>query len=358
MRIQTSLPGLTYAGLAAAVFAWICTSTGIYSISPQTLNSDRMVLLALSSAIAFSTIFAIAHVAFRSSGLSNRLAYAAAGAIGMTVALLIIMDPASRSVMFQSGEVFRSLILPAVSGWLVGTFYHWHAGFDTSGDDLEALEAAVEEHSQTMAAGGDAAVGLAAHIRTPTAEYFDGPMQVCSSFNAAVAAAVTAIMVSHISMWFFLILTQLRAFGFPAGSRAPSGKALPSGIAIPDYSQYTEALTAVLGSTLTMTLLLVIPVTLIVYATHLGLKAFGKLSYKDYGLAGLAVPLAISLPLFFALVVGLQLAIPFALAMMAYRRMAGLEPLSLPDDIQVKDRRTLIASNHARRRFARVIAKS
>jgi hypothetical protein len=50
------------------------------------------------------------------------------------------------------------------------------------------------------------------------------------------------------------------------------------------------------------------------------------------------------------------MAFPCAIAMLIYRNLAGLEPKPVAEDILVNDRRHLVGSDHARRRYGRVIA--
>jgi len=44
-----------------------------------------------------------------------------------------------------------------------------------------------------------------------------------------------------------------------------------------------------------------------------------------------------------------------ALVGLAYHRLAGREPLSLPDDIEVSDRRALVGADHVRRHVRRIV---
>jgi hypothetical protein len=50
-------------------------------------------------------------------------------------------------------------------------------------------------------------------------------------------------------------------------------------------------------------------------------------------------------------------AIPTAIAMLFYRYLAGLEPKALPEDVEVRDRRTLVGANHPRRRYSRIVGR-
>ena len=57
----------------------------------------------------------------------------------------------------------------------------------------------------------------------------------------------------------------------------------------------------------------------------------------------------------FAIMVVLPWILPSMAAIAVYHRLAGFEPLSLPDDIEVNDRRTLIAADHPRRQTRRIV---
>jgi hypothetical protein len=51
------------------------------------------------------------------------------------------------------------------------------------------------------------------------------------------------------------------------------------------------------------------------------------------------------------------MAFPSAIAMVIYRRLAGLEPKPIHEDIEVRDRRSLVGAQHARRRYGRIVMK-
>lgn len=366
MRVNTDLGAIAGGAAIAATIALVSASNGFLTTNPGALSTDRILLLAISTGVAFTAVFVVGHLAFRQSAVSHRLCYAALGALAMIAAMMIFADTQARNAAIVSGAFIPSLALPAAAGWLIGSFYHWFAKYDVEGDDIDALDALVRERGQPGNAEETAdlpsmdSASNPIYVSTATAEYFDGPTQVRSSLNAAVAAAVTGVMVSHIVMWFFLLAG---AYGSMPSSHKGSSSALfpikpsPIGVRLPDFAVLGDAFVSVLASGLLMSLMLFIPVALIILAGHLGLRAFGRSGYADYGLAGLAMPPVIGLVLIFMLPLGLQLAIPFAMAMLLYRKLAGLEPLAVREDIEVTDRRSLVAADHARRRFARVISR-
>lgn len=365
MRINTDLGAIAGGAAITATIAVVSVSNGFFTTNHSALSIDRTLLQSASMSIAFTTVFFVGHLLFRHLAVSHRLAYAGLGATAMIVALMVFADTQARTDAITSGSFLPSLALPAAAGWLIGSFYHWFAKYEIEGDDIDALDRMVRETGKTVdeTKPGDQPLKQeagAAYVRTATAEYFDGPTQVRNSLNAAVAAAVTGVMVSHIVMWFFLLAGSYSRI--PASTKGSSSalfpiKPSPIGVKLPDFALLGDAFVSVLASGLLMSLILFIPVALIILAGHLGLRAFGRSGYADYVLAGLAMPPVIGLVLLFMLPLGLQLAIPFALAMMLYRKLAGLEPLAVREDIEVTDRRSLVAADHARRRFARVISR-
>jgi len=104
----------------------------------------------------------------------------------------------------------------------------------------------------------------------------------------------------------------------------------------------------------------ILPFYILVRKAHAFLQARGKSALSSYIKAGLVVPglfflgfLALLGP--FALLFVLPWILPSMAAMGVYYRLAGMEPLALPDDIEVRDRRTLIAADHPRRQMRRIV---
>jgi hypothetical protein len=94
--------------------------------------------------------------------------------------------------------------------------------------------------------------------------------------------------------------------------------------------------------------------------SHSFLQRRGKDSLKSYALAGVVVPLGFALALLalmgpFGPLIVLPWILPSVLAMATYHRIAGFEPLDLPDDIEVSDPRTMLPADHVRRRVRRVV---
>lgn len=358
MRINTNTYALAAGGAITAALAFTAINTGYYSADANPLSIDRKILMAATAAAIYVAVFTTAHALFRRAGLSHRLYYASAGAVAMLVASTVIVDPEYLRIAKNNGQLIPTLLLPFIAGWLPGSLYHWQAGHAEAQSDIDELVTRIRRPAmnEPNPAGIDPA-----HISTSSTEYYDGPVQVKNSINATLFAATFATFSSHVILFFFLIAGQVvvSASAVDPNSRiAVMFKRSPSGAPAPDYSVLFEALLPVVTSGVTLSLVAAIPVGIAIYLSHLGLRAFGRSDYLSYGLAGLALPPTIGLVLFFVLPLGLQLAIPFALAMMLYRRLAGLEPLAIREDVEVTDRRALVGADHARRRYARVIDRS
>jgi hypothetical protein len=101
-----------------------------------------------------------------------------------------------------------------------------------------------------------------------------------------------------------------------------------------------------------------IPFYIFVRRSHAFLQKRGKSEIKSYVLAGVFVPLGFAVayiallgPLGFLFV--LPWVLPSIVTMITYHRIAGLEPLDLPDDIEVRDPRAMLPADHVRRRVRR-----
>lgn len=358
MRIRTNPQHIAAISACAAIFALVSANLGFGIASSGDLSSDRKIILAATMAATFAATFTSAHFVLQRMQLSHRLLYAASGAGAMITALIVFADGDVLRGMIASGAFISGLVFPAGAGWLLGSFYHWSAGLQVEDDDPSLLAQTVARPDAHSSAPGGVTEGAdqnPAFVETAQAGYYAGPVQVRTSLNAAVISSAAAVLLSHVTLFFFLIGSYYTQNGDAVPKARPIGR---FGIELPDLSILTSALVSVLESGVMISLILAIPTTLIVYALHLGLRAFKKSDYLHYALAGLLTPPAIGLLLFFVLPLGLQLALPFAVAMMLYRKMAGLEPLSLPGDMEVRDRRTLIGGDHARRKYARVIDRS
>ena len=292
---------------------------------------DRTIVEILLVGALFTGLFMAGHAAARKAGKRGRSVYAAIGALAAAPGNLLAMGGDAMAEAKDSGMLSVLIAAPLVAGAVIGFLYHRRAGYETDGDDPAALAAAAAEPAE---AEGGTAGGF---VETASASYYDGPLQVKTSGMAALIAAVVG-GASHSLMSFSSLLGDpLPADAMPPVLRDNPGLGVVYGI---------------IGFS--------IPYLVFVKATHGYLQRREKSSIRSYVLAGVFVPLMFAGAFFclmgpFGVLFAGQFMVPSIIAMAAYYRLAGLEPLSLPDDIEVDDPRTLVAANHPRRRMRRVI---
>jgi hypothetical protein len=332
------------------------------------MNEDLLALVFLQGGCTYVIVFLLMHLGLRQASVINRWAYAGLGAAAAAIAIATLTPPAGWRHLLSEGRLAGYLGLVAAFGAIIGFLYVWRAGLDAEDDDVSALEsmhavqlrmvldgqplptpaaptpapaAAPAPAHVYSAAAAPAPATEPAVIQTETAEYFDGPLVVRTSPPVMFVAA--------------LVSGGLYAMGlFALG--------LASGMA-QRFNPSSQLLAALSGGAemkamlmLGTGLVLAVPATLLILLTHLVLRSQGRASYAAYGLGGLAVPVVLGLiagPI--GVILGVQNALPMAIAMCVYRSMAGLEPKPVKEDIRVKDRRNLVGADHVRRRYGRVV---
>ena len=284
---------------------------------------DGLMLASLGGAAVFAALLVGGHFVVRGAARGRGAFYAATGALAGLFAFFVGGGQALVEIAAQQKLVTLALGLPLVVGALLGFVYERGAGIEDRADDrVEVIEHAVR-------AGGDTAPAL---IDTGADQYFSGPMEVRFSLSLMFAAgALLGAILAAVAL--LLVLSGTLMSGRVTGDATAA---------------------RVIGMTVSMVLgfgvLMLLPTLLGHYAAKF-FKATSAGSYVGYGfLANVAL----------GLVTGVFLiAAPFAAASLAlYRRLAGLQPVGLPDDVHVRDRRALIAADHPARRYHRVIAET
>ena len=328
MKLAFSWRPFVAQSLAVGLFTFLEWQTNVWTtkaVRPETL--DRLILPLIGFALVnFAVLIAGDRVA-RRLGRSDRPTYVVIGALAASAAHVVALAPAGYATALERGALSLLIGVPALLGAAMGFLLHRSLGFTTEGDEPEALATSVGKTK-------DAAPAYAA---TAGAEYYNGPLQVRDSSMAALIAA----MIGSTLYMFMQALAESQDH-FLAGMVSPKAFG----------SMPTMFLSGIFVFTL--------PFYIFVRKAHSFLQARGKAELKSYALAGLVVPglfflgfLALLGP--FALLFVLPWILPSIAAMATYHRLAGMEPLSLPDDIEVSDRRTLIAADHPRRQMRRIV---
>lgn len=296
---------------------------------PSPATADRLILLFLLFAGLNLAVMLAGDIVARQFGWWRRGHYLALGAVAATISHAVALAPDAYVEAARDGALFGILLTPVLIGMASAYLLYRSLGYDTEGDDPEALRAAA-------ASEGTRQTGQAVHD-TGTAAYYEGPLQVRSSAMAALIAAFAGA-----ALFVVISLISMTDGVLPAGAVPPVLRANP----------ILGTLYGIIG--------LAIPFYVFVRRSHAFLQARGKDAVKSYVLAGVFVPLGFALA-FTALMgpFGVLMVLPWVLpsiaAMIVYHRLAGFEPLALPADIEVSDPRTMLPADHIRRRVRRVV---
>lgn len=363
--VRTSFSALAVGGLMAGLFD-LAVIRQVTPFEARFDTVDGKVLGAVVGAVAFLVPFVAAHMAARAAGLGRSVVYSAAGAIALLVSFLAsgglhVIDLAAANDM-----VTVAFIGPAAMGGVFGYLYHHRAGYSGQGDDPAKLAArigATRSQADPLATGEKPAFGHAPHSRAGVASsadfgsaapkagpdlvdvdgtsYFSGPLQVRTSIPLMLIAGLCAGAALAATRLLFSLMPVMFDFGY--------GSLLPK-----LGGRSTYGLVDVLASGLAGAILFPIPI----YICHMFARSRRWTSLAAYAGAGALLPIALGLAIFLiGVVVTVMFVPPMALAMLLYRRLAGLEPLALPNDITVRDPRTLIGEDHVRRSYNRVVRR-
>jgi hypothetical protein len=286
--------------------------------APITL--DGTVLASLAGAAIFAAVLGGGHFLARDMARGRGAIYGAAGAFGGLLAFIATDGTELIRLAAEQRLVSLALGLPLLIGAGLGAGYANAARIEDRADNrVKAIEDAVR-------ASGEPAPAL---LVAGEAEYYSGPMQVRFSLPLMVAAgALFGVIVA--GMVIVVAVAAAVSHGHAYAQRAP------------DLLAMTSSLIFACG----------IQVLLATVVGHFGarfFKATSPGSYVGYGfLANIALGLVTGVFLFTAPLAAVTLAL--------YRKLAGLEPVGLPDDVRVRDRRALIGPDHPARRYHRVIA--
>jgi len=322
------------------------------SSAPSSSTLDSYVWEALRAALAFLVVFTLAHLALRKARICGRWPYAIIGSAAVMAAIASLMEPAEWRHLLGQGNLSEYVGINLVAGAIIGFLYHWRAGLEAGEDDPAALARALgPSRDRTKFIGVDRTPQPAetdarvsddgTYVDTGPAEYFNGPVQVRTSFPVMFVAAL-------VSAGAYTLL--LFGLGFAGQTASHFQAPLPF---LGDFSSIVRTQAAIILGTGLITAL---PFTFLLLVAHLLIRSLNNQSYLAYCAGGFLAPILLGLlagPI--GVILGLQGAFPMAIAMCTYRSMAGLEPKPVREDIILNDRRNLVGADHARRQFGRLV---
>lgn len=343
-RIETRYLTIASAGLVFGLYVLVAFAKGFSRSAEVELTNDALVLKLLGVAVAFAILFFAGHKTLQKAGFPQ---YAAYVFLGVVAAILVHLLHTSHLVLEQvvaRGNLSLYIIEPAVVGALLGAGYRRVSVF-TDVDEDEDVDGLAEAYERQTGHASDVIDDDAGLIVHGDAAYFEGPLQVRTSVLALVLAAVVGC-VANISV------TIVFQIGFVARFMEESRK-MVSG------NQLLIGLLDGVLSGLAYALLTFLPVIFLVLLAHIALRALRQTSYAAYGVAGLlSSPAAMILTGGLAASVGIFAVVPAMVAALVYRKIAGLEPAPVAEDIKARNRRDLVGKNHIRRKVGRVVMAS
>jgi hypothetical protein len=231
-------------------------------------------------------------------------------------------------------------ILPALVGAGMGFLYAFRAGWEVGDDRPEALAEALRETAEQ--GDGDTAPD---RVSAGGTEYFSGPLRVRTSFALMALSAALAVAIGG-------AVRALFSLGFEVSHMSDRSNA-----AVIDHA---AEMSLYLGLEMAFVIMIgVMPVALAILAGHFIARGFRTHAHWAYFVIGLIAPAVLALlSLGVFLVLGAMIALPAAIGMVLYRSFAGLEPVPVREDIHVSDERALVAADHPRRQFGRIIRSS
>ena len=289
-------------------------------------STPDAVLIALGTRLGLeaAAIFGL-HLLAKSAGVARRSAYAALGSVAAVAVYFLTVYAGWWPRLASEGATITTALVPAAAGAIAGILYYQVAGLDWgAGAPASALD------------GPELPAGAAPAPYT-------GPLQVRSSGTAYILTALAPSILCGLFMfpWLFGALVGLNGMGSKPMRISPS------------YLGYASPFFMMLLGLPTTA----VPTALFVWAGHSLARAFDRIDYRSYALAGAAV--GAGLP--FLLSAGkLGFAVlPFAMlgaaVMSVYRRLAGLEPKPLPEHVVVSRPETLVPAAHPARQGHRVL---
>ncbi len=302
------------------------------------ITADQLVLGVAIPALIFAAIFGFGHYFLRYRSQNARLVYSLLGVVALLTATAVVMPAELYSAAAEDGVISIFIGMTALVGSLIGFLHVRSAGRVHDEDEIAQVEAATAPKEGSAETPENARLGL---VETGSDGFFDGPLQVVSSWSAAVTAALVG-GIAHTFYTGFVMLAFSDGFG---GRNSRLAEQFMSG----------EILSSIVFGLVFSILICLFFLPPAVFGLNKLLTSRGWTKMSTYLIAGAVAPLAVGLMMLgIGIFVTHWFILPLCVAMGIYRHLAGLEPASLPEDIEVRDRRTLVGEDHVRRRLHRI----
>ncbi len=361
--VATKISSFAISGTAAGLFAIaIQRHTLAFEGIFAGITIDEMAIRLVVPAFVFLAIFVGGHFALRRVHLEARLVYSLLGAVGFVASTAISAPAEVYASAIEQGVMSVLIVLTIALGSLVGFIYVRSAGFESDEDESEQVAQAhrlnavrqnvaktfgpagltASDRPQSGATRADVTMDDNSLIATEQDEFFDGPLRVVTSTRALFLAAFAGGFAHTFYATFVSIVF---------GTADPRGQER-----FMEQVESGEMIVSIGTGLIFSIVICLMLITPAVFALHKLLQSRKITDMGSYVVWGAVAPVGLGLLMF---VIGILFThwfvLPLAVAMGVYRHLAGLEPDALPEDILVRDRRTLVGKDHVRRRTHRVI---
>ncbi len=336
--VRTHISSLMLASLCAGM-AVVAGCWAVFGMDDGVFSTiDGNIFAMLLGSIGFLALFTLAHIGLMAARITQSWGYALAGALCFLPTFLIAGGNSLLATAQAENALSMAIVIPALVGAMIGYAYHATAGRVTHGDDPDRL--AQWLGVQMNLPEGQRDDLTTARIANET--YYNGPVEVRTSLGLMLmAGAITSLICVGLGVLIYQLSAQIM---WEMVSSVDEAMAL----------EMAESL--ITPSVIFLTCLLIMICSMISLfvpnlVSHKICQYFKVTSSGGYAAIGFGVCFAMGFIIF-----PLLAAAPFAAVSAAlYRKLAGLQPLALPEDLTVSDPRTLISENHPRRQYHRVV---
>lgn len=338
MPVRTHISSLILASLCAGM-AMIAGCWAVFGLDDGVFATiDGNIFALLLGSIGFLALFTLAHVGLMAARITHGWAYGAAGALCFVPTFLIAGGQALLAEAQAENAMSMAIVIPALIGAVIGYAYHATAGRVTHNDDPDRL---AQWLGVQMELPADQRSDLTT-ARVADETYYNGPVEVRTSLGLMLmAGGITSLICVGLSVLIYQLSAQIL---WEMVSSVDEAMAL-------EMAQSLVTPNVILLTCLLVMICSVISLFVPNLVSHKLCQYMKVTSSGGYAAIGFGTCFAMGFIIF-----PLLAAAPFAAVSAAlYRKLAGLQPLALPEDIEVRDARTLIPENHPRRQYHRVV---
>lgn len=301
------------------------------------MDPDFSIVSLLIFFVILGTMFGTMHFSLNLAGLSTGHGYIWGGSIAMMITVTSVpFEPETwgpapeRSALLVYGA---AVILGGAMAFAYREFAGLVPAWETEKPELKAwLNAAASDEHPVRLAG--------------KFEGYTGPVQVRTSLTRMVLAQASPWALIYLG-WLCCYLTGLYQYD---ANLVPIAHEPGTSYDLSSDAVISGRMAALLGLAV---LLAVLVQTVFAMGVHLACRFVGIRHILGYVFMGIVLPSIV----FIAFPASFPMVGTIAVGMAIYRKIAGLEPKSLPERVHVSDQASLVAADHPLRRMRQIVPR-